>query len=533
MSTDPVKSEAMNQVTGTATSDKSERELLLQRIGVELSYLAASGESEDSKLHKILEHLRIVLRERVSGDSESLTKVSAMLFSHLKERPDSGKAGNGVQPLAEALQALLQEMRVPMANYSDAQKIAVAAARAKDQGEVIEVLQRGLKLLRAINQTSVDDTAPKASTAPAKGKSKGWLKRGSNKDDSAVKDIFDALRPLLDKVLDSLAKLDDVSRQVVVIKAELPTVTTAIQMQHILEQVLELLDGIARSIGLERKDTEQFLGHLREKLQGIEQGIVGTLDKGSLSRAEQLQSNIGEQVSNIQQAVAGENSLDGLRQLIETRVEKIGNTLDEYLTDEQEKHRQSERQVRDLTRKLREMELEGQQLRAKVHEKQAAASKDTLTGVLNRFGYEERVIEEFARSRRIGFPLTMMVVDVDKFKVVNDTYGHKAGDLVLQKVVEVLSTSIRKTDCLARFGGDEFVLLLPDTDAEGAKVVAEKARAGVEKCGFHSGGQPVNVTISCGVTEVLDADTPESAFERADQGMYKAKRNDRNGCVVV
>ncbi|MDM3869879.1 GGDEF domain-containing protein [Porticoccus sp. W117] len=522
----------MNPTAGTATNEKNERELLLQRIGVELSYLAAKG-IQDSKLENILEHLRIVLRERVSSDDEGLTKVSTMLFGHLKEMPDSDQVGTNIQPLAEALQALLQEMRVPMANYSDAQKIAVSAARAKSQDEIVEVLQRGLKLLRTINESSVDSASPKAASDSSKGKSRGWLKRSGSKADNSARDIFDALRPVLDKVLDNLASLDDVSRQVVVIKAELPTVNTTEGMQHILQQVLELLGGIARSIGIERRDTEQFLGQLREKLQGIEQGIVGTLDKGSLSRAEQLQNNIGEQVSDIQQAVAGENTLDGLRQLIETRVEKIGNTLDEYLNDEQEKHRQSERQVRDLTRKLREMELQGQQLRAKVHEKQAAASKDTLTGVLNRFGYEERVIEEFSRSRRIGFPLTMMVVDVDKFKTVNDTYGHKAGDLVLQKVVETLSSSIRKTDCLARFGGDEFVLLLPDTDAEGARVVAEKARAGVEKCGFHSGGQPVNVTISCGITEVQDEDTPESAFERADQGMYKAKRNNRNSSVVV
>ena len=370
-------------------------------------------------------------------------------------------------------------------------------------------------------------------SSKASAKSKGWLKRIAGKGDMSAADVFEALRPLLDKVLDHVGRLDDVSRQVVVIKAKLPSVANPAEMQVVLEQVLELLGGIARNISTERKDTERFLGQLREKLQGIEQGIVGTLDSGPLDRAEALQNDIGEQVTDIQQAVASENTLDGLRQLIEVRVEKISGTLTNYLETELERHRDSESKVRDLTRKLREMELEGQQLRAKVHEKQAAATRDSLTGVLNRFGYEERVLEEFARSRRIGFPLTLMVVDVDKFKQVNDTYGHKAGDLVLQKVVEVISSSIRKTDCLTRYGGDEFVLLLPDTDAAGAMVVAEKARAGVEQCGFHSGGEPVSVTICCGITEVTDQDTPEIAFERADQAMYKVKRSNRNGCLVV
>ncbi|UTW45443.1 GGDEF domain-containing protein [bacterium SCSIO 12696] len=519
----------MNQAIGTVHAEKTERELLLQRIGVELTHLAGAG---DNKLDKILENLRIVLRDRVSGDDDALNKVSAMLFGYLKERPHKEGSEDNVQPLADALQALLQEMQVPMTNYSDAQKLAVAAARSKSVAEIIEVLQRGLKMLRTINEQAADrPPPPKLDNEP---KSRGWLKRSSGKNNNAAAtEIFDALRPVLDKVLDNVALLDDVSRQVVILKAQLPTIRSAGEMQQVLEQVLELLGGIARNISIERRDTQQFLGALREKLQGIEQGIVGTLDKGSLSRAESLQTCIGEQVSDIQQAVAGENTLDGLRQLIEVRVEQISDTLNTYLEDEHEKHRSSERQVRDLTRRLREMELEGQQLKAKVHEKQTAASRDTLTGVLNRFGYEERVIEEFARSRRIGFPLTMMVIDIDKFKIVNDTYGHKAGDLVLQKVVEVISAATRKTDCLCRFGGDEFVLLLPDTDLEGAKIVAEKARAGVEECGFHSGGQRVNVTICCGITQVQDEDTPESAFERADQGMYKVKRNDRNGWVVV
>ena len=523
----------MNQDVSAAGSAKTERELLLQRIGVELTLLAETG---DSKLDTILENLRVVLRERLSSDidGKSLTNVSEMLFQHLRSRSASSKA-TATQPLAESLQALIQEMQLPMSNYADAQKLAIAAGRAKTQQELLEVLQRGTKLLRSINEfvdEKPQETDQPASAARA-GKSKGWLKKISGKAENSVIEVFDALRPVLDKVLDNVGLLDDVSRQVIIIKGQLPAVREPQQMQQVLEQVLELLGGIARNISSERKDTEQFLGQLREKLQGIEQGIVGTLDSSSLSRAEALQSSIGEQMTGMQQAVADENSLEGLRSLIETGVEKIGGTLNSYLETEVDKHQQSERKVRNLTRKLREMELEGQQLRTKVHEKQTAASRDSLTGILNRFGYEERVTEEFARSRRIGFPLTMMVVDVDKFKIVNDTYGHKAGDLVLQKVVEEISASIRKTDCLARFGGDEFVLLLPDTNAEGAMVVAEKARAGVEKCGFHSGGQPVNVTICCGITEVKDDDTPETAFERADQGMYKVKRRSRNGCEII
>ena len=522
----------MNGTLDTADKGKMERESLLQRIGVELTQLI---ETDDARLDKILEHLRIVLRERVNID-QGLAQVSEMFFQYLNSHPEQKSSAANCQQLSAALQKLMQEIQVPVANYTDAQTLVVAAGRAKSQPELLDVLQRGEKLLRSVNEVVANETPPVPApsvTDRDKANKKSWLKKISRKGDLSVVEVFNALRPVLDKVLDNVGLLDDVSRQVIIIKSQLQDVSDPQQMHQILEQVLELLGGISRNISKERKDTEQFLGQLRERLQGIEQGIVGTLDNTSLGRAEALHGNIDEQVTGLQQALSGEDTLDGLRQLIATRVEKIGGTLNKYLESELEKHQQAERKVRDLTRKLREMELEGQQLRAKVHEKQNAASRDSLTGVLNRFGYEERVLEEFARSRRIGFPLSMVVVDVDRFKNVNDSYGHKAGDLVLQKVVEVISGSIRKTDCLARFGGDEFIILLPDTNAEGAMIVAEKARFGVERCGFHSGGQPVSVTICCGVTEVKDDDTPESAFERADQCMYKAKRNNRNNCKMV
>jgi diguanylate cyclase len=123
------------------------------------------------------------------------------------------------------------------------------------------------------------------------------------------------------------------------------------------------------------------------------------------------------------------------------------------------------------------------------------------------------------------------VWDVDHFKRINDTYGHRAGDRVLRAVADCLSGSIRGTDFLARYGGEEFVMILPGTKLEDALRVIDDMRVAVSKIGFHFRGNPVSITISSGITVLADADSAGSAFERADKALYNAKESGRNRCV--
>jgi len=141
--------------------------------------------------------------------------------------------------------------------------------------------------------------------------------------------------------------------------------------------------------------------------------------------------------------------------------------------------------------------------------------------------------EELARSQRIGFPLTLLLIDIDKFKYVNDTFGHKAGDRVLQTIAKLMSGRVRDTDYIARYGGDEFVLLLPGTPAEDARAVAQGFCDAVKRCGFHSRGQSVDVTLSIGIAELQKNESSEALFERADIAMYEVKNNGRDGCAVA
>jgi len=174
---------------------------------------------------------------------------------------------------------------------------------------------------------------------------------------------------------------------------------------------------------------------------------------------------------------------------------------------------------------LRNQEL--QELNALL-EKQAIT--DALTGTFNRRKFNDLATFEVARARRYGQPLSLFILDVDHFKRVNDTYGHAVGDAVLRELAEIVSAEIRVVDSLARWGGEEFVVLSPGVAGSGSAELAERVRAMVGAHVFPGVGR---VTVSMGVTEYASGDTPDALFARADAALFRAKEGGRDRVVLV
>src|SRR5262249_14883046 len=152
---------------------------------------------------------------------------------------------------------------------------------------------------------------------------------------------------------------------------------------------------------------------------------------------------------------------------------------------------------------------------------------DGLTGLWNRMYLDARLVTELSASRRNGTPLSCIMADVDHFKVINDTYGHSFGDEILRAVGAVLVKTCRSEDVVCRYGGEEFAILLPNTDAEEARALAERLRAGIEELGQTYHEAPVRVTCSFGVANLGDR-VPPTVVELADQALYRAKHAGRN-----
>jgi diguanylate cyclase len=178
-----------------------------------------------------------------------------------------------------------------------------------------------------------------------------------------------------------------------------------------------------------------------------------------------------------------------------------------------------------------EQEIERRQVLEVKLEQQALT--DPLTGLCNRRHYEAIFMREFERCRRHGADLVVGMIDLDHFKVINDTYGHDFGDEVLKFVAKVLQSPLRRVDVLGRFGGEEFILLLPDTSLEEGQAVAERMRTELEEATMLKDGKPVRITATFALTLVNKDDNGiQDSIRRADEALYEGKRNGRN-CVMT
>lgn len=156
------------------------------------------------------------------------------------------------------------------------------------------------------------------------------------------------------------------------------------------------------------------------------------------------------------------------------------------------------------------------------------ASRDSLTNLLNRRTMNQFIQSEYARSTRSGKPFGLIMADVDDFKLVNDEYGHSAGDLVLMELSALLTATLRKQDLISRWGGEEFLVLLPETDLEGVQVAAEKLRDIVCQSSFLYQGKSIRITLSIGGVICQDKDDWDACLKHVDRALYYGKNHGKN-----
>jgi diguanylate cyclase len=183
--------------------------------------------------------------------------------------------------------------------------------------------------------------------------------------------------------------------------------------------------------------------------------------------------------------------------------------------------------------RVADLEREALELQSKLNQEKFGARHDPLTLVANRKSFDERLAQIMLGQAQGALPVAMLLWDLDNFKLINDSYGHRAGDRVLKSVATCFVSGLRAEDFVARIGGEEFIILLTGLTFAKAQQIAEELRLGVAALRFHFRGTPVRVTASCGLTELQPDDTGSAAFDRADAALYRAKHNGKNQCVPV
>lgn len=180
----------------------------------------------------------------------------------------------------------------------------------------------------------------------------------------------------------------------------------------------------------------------------------------------------------------------------------------------------------ELDEKNRELELANKRLRK-------LSITDGLTELFNHRHIHQLLREEFERSRRTGEPMAVAMLDLDRFKQVNDTYGHPTGDVILYETAQILKETAREIDMVGRYGGEEFIVILPDTDEDAAAKFAERVRGQVAEHVYRDETTEVRMTVSSGVASFPEAavEEEETLLKRADEALYRAKESGRNRVV--
>lgn len=275
---------------------------------------------------------------------------------------------------------------------------------------------------------------------------------------------------------------------------------------------------------------EAYLKQLNERLEAF-QGHLQVASDGhadSRSAARELDTQIREQVDGLQTSVQDAADLDSLKHVLESHLEGLLGTMDEHQHQRDQREQEVAARLKSLAERVANMEHEAQGYREHLEVQRQKALIDPLTGLPNRAAWSERLEQEVNAWHQRGNNLSLAMLDLDHFKRINDGYGHLAGDKVLKIIATVLRKRLRPNDFIARFGGEEFVLLMPNSSLSDALAVGETLRAAIEACPFHFKGEPVTITVSMGMAQFQPGERSDLALKRADEALYRAKAAGRN-----
>jgi diguanylate cyclase len=270
------------------------------------------------------------------------------------------------------------------------------------------------------------------------------------------------------------------------------------------------------------RDVLEKQGRAKARSVAAQQEMRGMLSEfiDSLAAMNQSSSAFESQIEETARQIEQVSSPEELKRLIDGVISAT------HAMAEESAH--SREQLRSLQAKVEVTEAELIQLHQELDNASALARHDPLTDALNRKGLDEALVREISSMRRKDTPLSVSLLDIDNFKLLNDRLGHDAGDGALVHLADVTRRHIRPSDTLARYGGEEFVILMPDTAlAEGVEVITRLQRE-LTKAIYLSGSEKVLITFSAGVAQVGADESGGDAIRRADKAMYLAKRAGKN-----
>jgi len=393
----------------------------------------------------------------------------------------------------------------------DALGAIAEANRREAEAEELDALAQQLTLRLVTVEPETQRPAPAASGRPAEA-------------------ICASVRTLLERVAADAAT----NPSVIALSAELGAATTDAALAEVLLRIADLVHERGARIARERHQTGTVLAHVGKRLDEMLVYFAATADDARTHREATLSFDaaVMAQVRDLSVEFEAATELHDLQSLVGRGLESVSRCVHDFRHQAEERLTEQTARTDVMCARVAALEQETRELHDRLAEERDRARVDSLTKVANRKAFDERLAQELARMRHTTAPVTLLVWDLDNFKTINDSYGHRAGDRVLQNVAQCFAASVRSTDFVARIGGEEFAMIIIGLPIDAAIGVANDLRTAVEALRFHFRGKPIRVTASCGITEIREREAAESAFDRADAALYLAKDAGRNACIA-
>ncbi len=345
--------------------------------------------------------------------------------------------------------------------------------------------------------------------------------------EQAYSAIAERVESMLFGLLDDMQQCEPQQAQVQALRERIQRGLNWYELVPVLDDLAQLMIAVANQ---GQREFESYLQLLNERLASMQESLGATHDGHARSRetAQALDEELRQQVGGLQSSMLEASDLSSLKQAVQARLDGLLETVDIYERQRSEHEKQVGERLSTLIERVASLEQAATGMRQHLAEQRKKALRDPLTELPNRAAWDERLEMEVARQQRYGGQLLLAVLDVDHFKRINDSFGHLAGDRVLKIIANELRKRLRKTDFIARFGGEEFALLLPETPLDAGQQLIESLREGIQNCPFHFKGERIEVTLSGGLAAFVGPERAEQVFERADRALYRAKDAGRN-----
>ena len=304
---------------------------------------------------------------------------------------------------------------------------------------------------------------------------------------------------------------------------------------EVLNHLIDIFDVIVADFKDEQNSAKNFLTNLSATLTTVQSAVKETIVSQKSSQLtndkinKKLQGQLIEMTGSVEKAL----SLNQVKEDINEKLQFIAKTLEQKSKFEQQSHQQLFDKLDDMSSKVNLLEEQSKLFEDKLAEQQRKSMQDALTRLANRAAFDEYFAKAMVRFHHKPFELALVVIDIDDFKKINDTYGHTAGDKTLQVIANTIAKHVSKGVFVGRYGGEEFVLIYSKIQEQALTAELNALNKYVARLPFKFKSNKVSITLSIGATHIKSDDNIHMAFERADQAMYTAKKQGKNQVIYV